>query len=276
MFETAKLYIRVAGIKAFLRAVGARRRGAIVTEPVWGEGHEYPVYLRMPSTDIFTYQQIFHRRDYEFKVNEEPRTIIDAGANIGLASIYLANKFPNARIIALEPEASNARLLMKNVEPYKNIEPLQAALWHRDELIDIVDPGYGKWAFMTRKEEDAGEGDGLEGEYCHKIKGMTVATVLDHFGLEKVDLLKIDIEGAERELFQDASAWIERVDSMIVELHEFMKPGAYRSFYNGSNGFAQEWLQGENVYLTRGRILKKPQRSVIRAFATGEEFIVPN
>jgi hypothetical protein len=72
-------------------------------------------------------------------------------------------------------------------------------------------------------------------------------------GIDYIDILKIDIEGAEREIFRDPSSWIEKVDSLIIELHECMKPGCYRSFYNGSNGFDDEWQQGEKVYLTRSR-----------------------
>ena len=66
-----------------------------------------------------------------------------------------------------------------------------------------------------------------------------------------IDILKIDIEGAEKEVFSDTSAWIEKVDSIIIELHERMKPGCISSFYAGSRGFNKEWRQGENIYLSR-------------------------
>ena len=70
-------------------------------------------------------------------------------------------------------------------------------------------------------------------------------------GIDHIDLLKIDIEGAEREIFRDPSSWIGKVDALIVELHERMKPGCNRSFYGGATGLDHEWSQGENVYLTR-------------------------
>jgi hypothetical protein len=80
---------------------------------------------------------------------------------------------------------------------------------------------------------------------------MTVDTIMKEQGIDHIDILKIDIEGAEREVFRDPSSWIGKVDALIVELHEPMKPGCNRSFYSGSNGFDNEWLQGENVYRTR-------------------------
>lgn len=58
-------------------------------------------------------------------------------------------------------------------------------------------------------------------------------------------------------MFSDTSSWIEKVDSIIIELHERMKAGCNRSFYCGSNGFNSEWEQGENVYLSRKNCLMK-------------------
>ncbi len=92
------------------------------------------------------------------------------------------------------------------------------------------------------------------GNLCHQVPGMTISKIMADYELARIDILKIDIEGAEREVFSDSSAWIGKVDSAIIELHERMKSGCNRSFYNGSNGFDQEWLQGENVYLSRGAI----------------------
>ena len=86
---------------------------------------------------------------------------------------------------------------------------------------------------------------------CHVVKAMTVDKIIEDFGIDRINILKIDIEGAEKEVFADSSAWIESVDALIVELHERMKPGCNRSFYLGSNGFDHEWSQGENIYLSR-------------------------
>jgi hypothetical protein len=80
---------------------------------------------------------------------------------------------------------------------------------------------------------------------------MTVDTIMREHGIDHIDVLKVDIEGAEREVFRDPSSWIDKVDTLIVELHERLKLGCNRSFYNGTNGFDDEWVQGENVYLTR-------------------------
>jgi FkbM family methyltransferase len=207
-----------------------------------------PFRLRVPSSDVPTYKQVFVNREYDFSVPRPPRTIVDAGANIGLASIYFANKFPDARIIAVEPEASNFALLVANVAPYPNIVPVQAALWNTNEKVDVFDPGNGHWAFTTADRDCC---EPHRGAVTHSVKALTVDCILEDFGLERIDILKVDIEGAEREVFAESASWIGKVDVLIVELHERLKPGCNRSFYNGSNGFDREWQQGENVFLAR-------------------------
>lgn len=213
-----------------------------------------PFFLRLLTSDLPTFDQVFTDNEYDCDTANPPKVIVDAGANIGLAAIYFTNKYPDAKIIALEPEQSNFELLKENVSPYSNVIPVHAALWHKNEEINLIDPGLGKWGFMTETKNAA---EGLVGSTRHSVQAMTIDKIIQDFSLEKIDILKIDIEGAEKEVFSDTSSWIERIDSIIVELHERMKAGCNRSFYNGSNGFVDEWKQGENVYLSRGNCLTR-------------------
>jgi FkbM family methyltransferase len=181
---------------------------------------------------------------------------VDAGANTGLASIFFSNKFPEARIIAIEPEASNYEMLKMNVAPYRNIITMNAALWGKNEEINVVDPGLGKWGFMTIDNDNK---EKVVGDMCHKVQGITIDKLMEDLGIERIDILKIDIEGAEKEVFEVSSSWIDRVDAIIVELHERMKSGCNRSFYCGSNGFDDKWEQGEHVFLSRKKcLIKRP------------------
>ncbi|HEY7772650.1 MAG TPA: FkbM family methyltransferase, partial [Marinagarivorans sp.] len=137
-------------------------------------------------------------------------------------------------------------------KPYPNITPIQAALWHKNEEIELLDPGLGSWGFMTGQKPSP---DQASSTARHKVLGMTVDSLMVQFQLERIDILKIDIEGAEKEVFSDTSEWLPKVDAMIVELHERMKAGCNRSFYAGSQGFDNEWTLGENVYLSRSDYL---------------------
>lgn len=257
MLGTVMYYHHVVGLRGLLSAV----KGKTVRMPILLEMKRpdvrHPFYLRVPSTDVWVFEQIFIQQEYDFEVARTPGTIIDAGANIGLVSIFLANRFPGARIVAIEPEESNFEVLQKNVLPYGNITALHAALWHENRKISLVDPSLGHWGFMT---QDSGDGEESFGEVMHPVQGLTLDRIMKDLGIDHIDILKLDIEGAEREVFKDPSPWLEKVDALIVELHERLKPGCNRSFYNSTVGFDQEWLQGENVYLARDRgcLVKRP------------------
>jgi FkbM family methyltransferase len=142
----------------------------------------YPFRLRIPSSDIPVFKQIFIDHAYDFRVETQPEVIVDAGANIGLASIYFANRYPYAKIIAVEPEQSNYELLEDNTAPYPNIIPVQAALWNTNEEINLVDPGLGKWGYMTALKESP---ENPPGKPCHTVMAMTMDRIMKNFGLEK-------------------------------------------------------------------------------------------
>ena len=212
-------YGRVAGV----RGLASAAKGKITRTPallrIDRPEIRFPLYLRIPSTDVRAFEQIFIKGEYDFEVRKPPLTIVDAGANIGLATIYFSNRFTDAKIIA-----------------------------HENTTINLVDPDSGHWGFMTQARR--GNGESL-GDFVHEVQGLTVDTIMAEHRIDHIDVLKVDIEGAEREVFSDPSAWIDKVDTLIVELHERLKLGCNRSFYNSTNGFDDEWVQGENVYLAR-------------------------
>ena len=244
-------YLQILGIRALFLALKGRLTKTITLFKIDREDCAHPFYLRIPSSDVPTYEQVFLHQEYNFQAESEPKVIIDAGANVGLASIYFANQYPQAKIIAIEPENSNFMLLKKNVEPYPNVIPLQAALWNKNEEMTLFDPGLGNWAFeiadTTAESVESG---------AQTVMAMTVDRIMAEYQFDEIDILKIDIEGAEKEVFEDTSLWIEQVKSLMIELHEETKPGTEASFYNGSQGFDQKWIQGENVYLARGNYLR--------------------
>lgn len=223
-------------------------------------GIKHPIYLRLKTSDIEVYGKVFADQEYRFETARRPKVIIDAGANIGLATVFFANAFPEATIIAIEPEETNFTLLKKNVAAYRRIIPVQAALWYDNALINLVDTGasgeWGKWGFQTEGAEKKSRN-----KVCHQIQGMTLDKIMRDQGIDFVDVLKIDIEGAEKEVFADASHWIDKVGAIIIELHENWKSGCSRNFYKATNGFPIEWTQGENCFVAKEGFLKKPQGS---------------
>lgn len=252
--RTLKLYLRTLGVVGTIKALWGYWTHSTFLITIERPDVEHPFVVRVPSTDVPTYKHVFVSREYDFECEVEPGTIVDAGANTGLASIFFANRYPEARIVAIEPEQRNFDLLVKNVEPYDNVIPVHAALWKSNDEIDLVDPGLGDWGYMTRSPDD--EEDPVS-RVCHKVQAMTVDRVMEEFDLQTIDLLKLNIEGAEREVFEQSNAWLDRVNSMVVKLHERMKPGCESSFSHGSSGFDRQWVQAGSVWLTRANHLSE-------------------
>ena len=100
----------------------------------------HPIYMRAGTSDLWVFDQIFLYRELETDFEHDVEFIIDAGANIGLTSAYLANRFPNAQILALEVDQRNFELLAMNSRPYPRIRPLLKGLWNRRANLTIDTP----------------------------------------------------------------------------------------------------------------------------------------
>lgn len=210
-----------------------------------------PFYLRSATSDAQTFRQIFIYNEYEFSLVAPPRVIIDAGANIGLATLYFASLYPSARIIAIEPEPSNFALLQANVENYPNITAIQAAIWNKNEVLQLSDPGRGHWGFQIMAKENASQ------DSQYDVQGMTLDDIMATYELDYIDYLKIDIEGAELEVFQDKPGWVSKVGVMVLELHDRDRPGCRESFFGNIDGFDHIRELGENVIAARVGLLKQ-------------------
>lgn len=251
MKKMPKWFVRVAthyrrsGLRGVRLALWAKVLGKPLELLMRHPGIAHPLSVRLRSADLWTFDEVLVGREYDLPLPPKPRTIIDAGAHIGLASVYFANRFPDARIIALEPEPSNFDLLQRNTAPYPNIEPINAALWSTSGQLEVVDRGFGSWAFQTVPTARGGE-KGLG-----TVRAMTLTQVLDDRSIVSADVLKIDVEGAEKEIFEHASDWIGRVQAVVAELHDRYVPGSSRSFYRATLDFPYYSQRGENVLVSR-------------------------
>ncbi len=249
LVHRALYYLRVLGCRGLVSAVKSKllNRPALLksTRP----GIRFPFYIRMLASDVSVYDQVFIIGEYDFRTRRDPAIIIDAGANTGLTSVWFANRFPGSRIIAIEPEKDNFAILEKNIAPYDNITPVHGALWDENKEIVLVDPGLGTMGYMTRNNGTSQED--IPARPLYRVKGMTLDRIMAEQGIGFIDILKIDVEGAEREIFQDPSSWIDKVGSLIIETHERMKPGCKQSVFNATKDFVDKWSQGNSLFLTR-------------------------
>ena len=153
----------VHGIKEHYRTLGTAGAWAILRYRLLGspkeiavktEGVRHPIILRMRTNDLMGWRDIFQNHEYLLNAPSPPETIVDAGANIGLTSVYFANKWPHARIIAIEPEPENFRQLVRNSRHYPTIVPVLGAVWNENTRLSLFDPGKGAMMFQTVASAD--------------------------------------------------------------------------------------------------------------------------
>ena len=205
----------------------------------------YPISLRKATSDPLIFSQVFGHLEYEIHLSFIPRVILDLGANIGLASVYFANKYPSSKIIAVEPEESNFSLLLDNTKNYKNIVPLQNAVSDQsNKHVEIVNKGYGNWGFMTQLKEESEDSKSV-------VKTITIKETVDTYNLASIDILKVDIEGAEKELFEgNFESWMPITKCIIVELHDNMKRGCSKAFFTCISKYNFSFsMRGENLIM---------------------------
>lgn len=225
-------------------------RGRLVEAPIVNT--DTRLLIRLGTTDVTVFNGIYCWREYDWKLQSSPRVIVDAGAYTGLSSVYFAMRYPEARIIAIEPSESNFEVLLRNTERFENVFPIHAALWAHTGSVILTDPGDGAWGLQIRENGDLPGADvELSGPSDHRVSSITVSDVIRGYGLDRIDLLKLDIEGSEREVFSDCDSWIGKVDAICMELHDRFKAGCSRSFFKAIDEFPVEFWRGENVLVIR-------------------------
>ncbi len=168
----------------------------------------HPIELRINSTDADVYRQVLVEEEYAAVADEHVGTIVDCGANVGYTSAYLLSRFPDAQVVAIEPFPANAELCRRNLAPYgRRATVIEAAVWSHSGRLALDHAGGNEWGVRVRAAR-AGESGEIE------------AIDLPSLGLNRIDLLKVDIEGSEANLFADGTdRWLPHVSNIAIELH---------------------------------------------------------
>lgn len=165
--------------------------------------------LCRPSRDVWTLKYTF-LEPYHLPPTSLPdeSTILDLGSNVGYTVAHFAHLYPRARVIGVEMDARNYELATANVAPWNDrVRMLHAAVWSSDGAVAYA--GEYDDAFRVA----------TEGAGARQVRAIRIDTILDECGLERVDYLKMDIEGAEAAVLAEPMAWIERVHALKVEVH---------------------------------------------------------
>lgn len=189
------------------------------------------IFVRPRSSDPLVVEQVFVDRQFDLsdvdqfswireRYEEYLRrgvrpVIVDCGANIGLSSVFFSIEFPEASVVAIEPSPENAAVARRNIEGRPRIVLLEAAIHATSQDVFLIDRGKGYWGLETSKVPGEGKA----------VRSTTIADILDATPDSRALIVKIDIEGSENDLFSGNTEWIDRVDLLIIELHDWLFPG---------------------------------------------------
>ena len=159
---------------------------------------------------VHMFRNAFFHQTCRFECETEHPTIIDCGANVGITVLYWKSLFPNSRIVAMEADPVICDMLRHNCDWMSDVSILEAAAWTEEDQLDFnMEGNVGGHLAALSERTDKGKNV--------KVRAVRLRDLL----ADKVDLLKLDIEGAEIDVLEDCFDRLSCVDRIFVEYHAF-------------------------------------------------------
>lgn len=147
---------------------------------------------------------------YEWPFRGPIQTIVDAGAHVGGTTLWFAARYPNAQIVAIEPHPDTFTRLRENTQQCKNVELVAAALHVEDGHVNLFG-GNQSWAASLIPAKNL--------RTCHRVPAITLDRLACEHNLERIDLLKLNIEGSETAVLRSTGV-LDRVRTIVFEYHD--------------------------------------------------------
>lgn len=167
---------------------------------------------------------------------KEVHRIIDLGAHIGLSAISFLSEYPNAELLVVEPDPDNFKMLVENTSLYNSqkerVYHYNTAVYGQETELFLRNPKTGSHGFQMSEENIDGKGKAAS--------VVTINGLLERHKWNKVDIIKINIEGAEKELFESNTEWIAHTKCLIVETHDRFKDDCTKSLFNALKNYSYQ------------------------------------
>lgn len=173
-----------------------------------------PVSARLRDvSELWAVWETFARGEYAAAAvaGTAPRVILDLGANVGTTTLYFNAVCPEARIIAVEPVPHTYDLLRENTRHLENVTCVHAAVTDAVGVATIHSGARSLASSLTPDEEL---------ETAHEVPAVTLEHLADAVGIEKADVVKMDIEGAEAQVIRASAAWLSAAETIVFEFHQ--------------------------------------------------------
>jgi FkbM family methyltransferase len=263
LIKFIRVFGMVAGLRLWLSVLLKQLRFRSGLIAIGVPGLAAPIHLRPQDLQILWQILVMQENDFQ-SLPEASReldvykqilaegnkpVIVDCGGHIGLSAVWFASRFPEAAVYSVEPDTANFQMLQQNTRAYPNIVPIQGGIWSQSCLLEISNPKSGSASFRVREVPEGANPEGaavLQGYALGDIVGRDVAN--------RLFLVKMDIEGAESEVFRRPADWMSSAAIMIIELHDWLMPGQGTSrnlLARVSEGHFDVHFRGENLILFR-------------------------
>ncbi|RWP92576.1 MAG: FkbM family methyltransferase [Mesorhizobium sp.] len=265
-------YAKLYHIDGLARAIGWRKLVSVLLRRALGirsamkvRCGDHELVIRPTDSDLFVMSQIFGHGEYEIGKGGQSAlnrlaagwrrrgiipVIVDAGANVGYSSIFLRDQYPDAVVMAIEPDRQTHEVLLSNCAGLERIMSVYGALWCHEGEVALVNSERPSWA------RGVSDGEG--------VPSVTLRGLLSRLPKAKLLMLKMDIEGAELEATRDCGKVLKDVPCIIVEPHDFMFPGrgCLTFVYSLLSGRKIDSLvNGENLIFIASELLAAPAAS---------------
>lgn len=208
--------VHAAYLDALLAFAAVRTGLASAILPEFG----HPVALRCGTSDIIALLRVCRDRVYDFPMRATPRRILILGAHVGYGALWFARRFPEARIVCVEPNAASLRLLTQNTLPLRRIQTIGVAAWHGPTRLGVRSRVMGDWGMQVHDQLPDAE---------RTISARGVGEILSMAGWDQADLVVCDIQGAEAAVFADpGQRWMQTLDTLAI----FLREGAREAFFD--------------------------------------------
>ena len=159
---------------------------------------------------LFLNRELFGEEIYKFKADTDAPFIIDGGANIGLSIIYFKTLYPNAKIIAFEPDKKIFEYLKFNIESFgfRDVELINKGLWDKETTLRFFSEGSDGGRIATK----------VDNKDIIEIETLKLSSYIKD---KHIDFLKLDIEGAETKVLREIESYLQNIKNIFIEYHSF-------------------------------------------------------
>jgi FkbM family methyltransferase len=255
------------GLRVFAQALRTRPRRGESSESFSLRVYGTRIHLRATRSDHATFFQCLVRRQYDVSAFPQYKAlwnfykrqlqlgatplIIDCGGNIGLSAVWYATNFPKATIVVVEPDSENLKILRLNVAPFESrVLVVEGGVWSHPTRLRIINPTSGSAAF--RVEECSSIDD-------TGVRAYSVEELCKIGGNDRPIIVKLDVEGSQKQIFARNTSWIDRTGMIGLELDDWLLPwsGTSRPFFQALSVREFDFLLGgESIFCFNAQILR--------------------